>query len=120
MLLPHKVYFLPAINQSPTQNDTVQEVLNQVHKKTQILGQQQSADLVFDHAIYLNNPVNEHLRTIINIRMGGFHACCILLTVFGKRFASAGLRGKQYNYGMRIIKIVSEAFFRLKLEAFKD
>ena len=144
MLLPHKVYFLPAINQSPTQNDTVQEVLNQVHKKTQILGQQ-SADLVFDHAIYakaleiLNNPVNEHLRTIINIRMGGFHACCILLTVFGKRFASAGLRdviietglvgpssvesvlrGKQYNYGMRIIKIVSEAFFRLKLEAFKD
>lgn len=136
-------HFLPAINQSPTQNDTVQEVLNQVHKKTQKLGHQ-SADLVFDHAIYakaleiLNNPNNEHLRTSIHIRMGGFHACCILLRVFGKRFASAGLRdiiietglvgpssvesvlrGKQYNYGMRIIKIVSEALFRLKLEASK-
>ena len=71
--------------------------------------------------------------------MGGFHACCIFLAVIGKHFASGGLRdiviesglvgpgtvkavfkGKHYNYGIRMIKIVSEALFRLKIDAFKD
>ena len=71
--------------------------------------------------------------------MGGFHACCIFLAVIGKRYASGGLRdiviesglvgpgtikaifkGKLYNYGLRMIKIVSEALFRLKIDAFKE
>ena len=71
--------------------------------------------------------------------MGGFHACCIFLAVIGKRFASGDLtdiviesglvgpgtveaifKGKHYNYGIRMIKIVSEALFRLKIDAFKD
>ena len=39
-LEPHSVHFLPAINQSPTRFDTVQEVLNQVQRKAEILGHQ--------------------------------------------------------------------------------
>ena len=61
------------------------------------------------------------------------------LAVIGKRFASGGLRdviieaglvgpgtvesllkGKHYNYGIRVIKIVSEALFRLKVDVFKE
>ena len=71
--------------------------------------------------------------------MGGFHACCIFLAVIGKRFASGGLtdiviesglvgpgtveaifKGKRYNYGIRMIKIVSEALFRLRLMHLKS
>ena len=140
----HGVSFLPAINQSPTELDTVHEVLQQVKRKTEILNVQ-SADLVLDHAIFtkalniLNDPTNEDLKASINIRNGGFHACSIFLAVIGKRFASGGLRdiviesglvgpgtieavfkGKHYNYGLRMIKIVSEALFRLKIDAFKE
>ena len=136
IILKRRVSFLPAINQSPTELDTVHEVLQQVKRKTEILNVQ-SADLVLDHAIFtkalniLNEPTNEDLKASINIRMGGFHACCIFLAVIGKRFASGGLRniviesglvgsgtieavfkGKHYNYGLRMIKIVSEALFR--------
>ena len=138
----HKVSFLPAINQSPTKMDTVHEVLKQVKRKSELLNVQ-SADLVLDHAIFtkafdiLNDPANADLKSVINIRMGGFHACCIFLAVIGKRFASGGLKdiviesglvgsgtiesvlkGKQYNYGIRMIKIVAESLFRLKIDAF--
>ena len=140
----HIVSFLPAINQSPTELGTVHEVLQQVKRKTEILNVQ-SADLVLDHPIFtkaldlVNDPANEDLKASISIRMGGFHACCIFLAVIGKRFASGGLRdiviesglvgrgtvkavfkGKHYNYVIRMIKIVSEALFRLKIDAFKE
>ena len=76
----HRVSFLPAINQSPTELDTAHEVLQQVKRKTEILNVQ-SADLVLDHAIFtkaldiLNDPANEDLKASISIRMGGFRAC---------------------------------------------
>ena len=68
----HRVSFLPAINQSPTELDTVHEVLQQVKRKTEILNVQ-SADLVLDHAIFtkaldiLNDPANEDLKASISI-----------------------------------------------------
>ena len=68
----HRVSFLPAINQSPTELDTVHEVLQQVKRKTEILNVQ-SADLVRDHAIFtkaldiLNDPANEDLKASISI-----------------------------------------------------
>ena len=92
-----RVSFLPAINQSPTELDTVHEVLQQVKRKTEILTVQ-SAGLVLDHAIFtkalniLNDITNEDLKASINIRMGGFHTSCIFLAAIGKRFASGGLR----------------------------
>ena len=141
---PNLISFLPAINQSPTQFSTVQEVLMKTKKKMNLLGLP-STDVVFDHAIntkaleVLNNPVNEEMRSVINLRMGGFHACCILLAVIGKRFGSAGLRdilvetvlvgpgtvesmlrGKHYNHGMRVVKTIYEALLRLKFESFQE
>ena len=93
----HAVHYLPAINQSPTKFDTIQEILLQVKEKSERLNLP-SADLVLDHAIYskalevLSNPQFEACRKFINLRMGGFHACGIFIAVIGKRFASAGLR----------------------------
>ena len=140
----HRVSFLPVIKQSPTELDNVHEVLQQVKRKTEILNVQ-SADLVLDQAIFtktlniLNNLANEDLKALISIRMGSFHACYIFLAVIGKRFALGDLRdiviesglvgpgtvkavfkGKHYNYGISMIKIVSEALFRLKIDAFKE
>ena len=71
--------------------------------------------------------------------MGGFHACCIFISVIGKRFGAAGLKeiiveadligtgsveatlkGKHYNRAMRILKTVFESLQRLKLDAFEN
>ena len=70
---------------------------------------------------------------IINLRMGGFHACGIFLAVIGKRFEPAGLHdliveprlsgpdsinqilnGKEYNYGIRTYKVIFEALHVLE------
>ena len=97
-------------------------------------------DLVLDHAIYakasevLQNPNNTDLKEFINLRMGGFHACRIFLAAIGKRFGSAGLHdlivdaclsrpesinrilnGKEYNYGIRICKVIFEALQHAKI-----
>ena len=101
-------------------------------------------DLVLDHAIYakalevLQNTNNADLKELINLRMGGFHACGIFLAVIGKRFGFADLHdfiveaclsgpesvnqilnGKEYNHGIRICKVISEAL-RAKLDAFEE
>ena len=71
--------------------------------------------------------------------MGSFHACRIFLTVIGKRFEFAGLHdlivearlsgpesvnqilnGKEYNYGIRICKVIFEALQRAKLDVFEE
>ena len=119
-----EVFYLPAINQSPTKLETVQEVLYQVKSKSQAIGLQCS-NLVLDHAIYskaleiLQNPNYIDLKQLINLRLGGFHVCLNFLAVIGTRFASAGMTdiiiesdllgpgslnsvimGNQYNRGM--------------------
>ena len=139
----HDIHYLPAINQSPTKFDTVQEILVQVKAKPSALCLS-ATDLVLDHAIYMkalevfHNRRNAKLRDFINLRIGGFHACNVFLAVIGKRFGSAGLRdlieeahiagpnqakgilkGKHYNNGIRISKIVFEALLRLKFECFQ-
>ena len=35
---------------------------------------------------------NTHLRSFFNLRMGGFHATCVFLSVIGKRFANGRLK----------------------------
>ena len=71
--------------------------------------------------------------------MGGFHATCIFVAVISKRFSDGGLkdiivevdllgsvtvekvlRGKHYNYGLRVLKYVYEALQRIKIDAFED
>ena len=140
----HTVLYLPAIDGSPTKMEVIQELLSQIKIKAEQPGLK-SADAVFDHGIYakalevLTNPVNEELQSFINLRMGGFHACCIFISVIGKRFGAAGLKdiiveadltatgsveatlkGKHYNRAMRILKTVFESLQRLKLEAFES
>ena len=70
--------------------------------------------------------------------MGTFHASCIFIAVIGKRFGAAGLKvacieafligkssvgrvlkGKQYNKGVRALKIIYKALQRLKFETFE-
>ena len=141
---PHSVYYLPAINQSPTKMDTVQEILLQAKAKAEAVGLRET-DVVLDHAIYckaldiMMNPANLQLKDFINLRMGGFHASCIFIVVIGKRFGSAGLRdiiiesglvgagvaesvikGKQYNRALRVLKTLYEAMQRLKFDAFEE
>ena len=139
----NKVFYLPSIDKSPAKISTVYEVLLQVKAKAEALSYTE-ADLVLDHAIYckalliLMEPKNMQLKSFINLRIGGFHASCMLITVIGKRFGAAGLkdlwikatligissvesmiREKQYNRGVRALKMVYEALQRLKIEAFE-
>ncbi len=93
----HRVVYLPAINQSPTKLETVQELLVQSKEKAEALGLSET-DVVMDQAIYakaleiLLMPRNNELKKFIVLRMGAFHTSCIFLSVIGKRFADAGLR----------------------------
>ena len=129
---------------SPTKYDTVQEMLTQVKAKAEALGLT-CTNLVLDHSIYaktlevLQNPNNADLTELINLRMGGFHACGIFLAVIGKRFGLADLHdfiveaclsgpesvnqilnGKEYNHGIRICKVIFEALQRAKLDVFEE
>ena len=140
----NNVFYLPSIDKSPTKINTVYEVLLQVKAKAEAL-RNTEADLVLDHAIYckalliLMEPKNMQLKSFINLRMGGFHASCMLIAVIGKCFGAAGLkdlwieaaligissvesmiREKQYNRGVRALKMVYEALQRLKIEALRD
>ena len=140
----HNVAYLPAIDKSPTQIDTVYELLNQSMMKASALGHDE-ADIVVDQAIYakadeiLMNPINIDKKKFIIIRMGAFHTSCIFLSIIGKRFGDAGLRdliiesniigkgsvekvinGKHYNNGTRIFKYIYDALVRLQIDQFQD
>ena len=72
-------------------------MLNQIMEKTRKLGLDRT-EIVLDHTIYskaleaINNAINEHVRAVVNLRMGGFHACGIFPADIGKCFGSAGLK----------------------------
>ena len=85
-----EVFYLPAINQSPTNLEIVQEFLYQVKSQSQAIGLHCS-DLVLGQAIYskaleiLQNPNYSDLKQYINLRLGGFHVCLNFLAVIGTR-----------------------------------
>ena len=93
----HTVTYLPAINSSPTEMDTVLEILEQSKAKAEVLHLKET-DAVVDQAIYakavkvLNNPAHSDLKSFINLRIRSFHTICIFLAVIGKRFGDAGLQ----------------------------
>ena len=124
--------------------DTIQDVLCQVKKKAEALNLKET-DLVLDHAIYCKaleikmSERNTHLRSFFNLRMGGFHATCVFLSVIGKRFAngrlkdlivesrllgedqaSQMLKGKDYNNGIWVHLYLMEAINKMKLESFEN
>ena len=142
--LMHDIHYLPARNDSPTKYDTIQEILTQVKAKAEAFSLT-CIDLLLDHAIYakalevLQNLNNADLKNFINLIMGGFHACGFFLTVIGKKFGSAGLYDlivearlsglesvnqilniKEYNYVIRICKVIFEPLQRAKLDVFEE
>ena len=80
------------IRSLPTKMETVKEVLVQFKEKVTQLGLSET-DLVLDHAIYckaveiIMNDRHTDLRDFINLRMGGFHATCVFLSVIASVLA---------------------------------
>ena len=89
------VNFLPSINQAPTELSTIVKTVKQVKLKSQALPLKE-VDLVASHAIFSKlleaiTGSDPETRSLINLRMGGFHIACPFLSVAGKRFAESGL-----------------------------
>lgn len=134
------VGYLPTINAAATQMSTVHQVLLQVLKIKAQLDLEEIV-CVFDQALYAKAMEikwkNTEMFEKVFIRMGAFHTLCNLLSIIGKRFASAGLRdlavesgiiaegsitsvleGRHYNRGVRLCKLVYEALLRLAWKGF--
>ena len=98
--------------------------------------------MVVDHAIFSKfleviAGSDPETRSLINLRIGGFHIACAFLAVTGKGFAESGLsdlaieagildpndveramNAKHYNNAICMFKIVFEAFMRPKIDCF--
>ena len=80
-----------------------------------------------------------HIRSFINLRMCGFYATLLFLSVIGKRFVDGGLKdlvvesglpggdqasqmlkGKGYNNGILVHLYLAEAINKMKLEVFEN
>ena len=134
------IYYLPAIDASPTMMDTVNTILVKSVRICTVL-QQESNVIVCDQAIYSKvqqiqwKDASLMARTVI--RMGEFHTGMNFLACIGKCFQDAGLQdiviesglvakgstnavltGHQYNRSLRMHKIVSEAMEHMRWQAF--
>ena len=137
---PSVVGYLPVIPASPNELSTVYLLLNRSLAVADELGQH--VVIVVYQAIYAKAQEivckhrDESSRVVL--RIAEFHTACTLLAVTGKSFMDAGphdilvesglvgpnavcavLAGKHYNRAMRSHKIVLEALFRLRWNAFE-
>ena len=138
------VGYLPVIDASPTEMDTVNTILVRSMKYADLLHLAEIV-LVFDQAIYAKamkiiwEGSNEEFRRRIIVRLGAFHTKMSYLACIGIRYKDAGLsdifvesglvasgslagvmNGKHYNRAVRAHKIASEALQRLRLRRFLD
>ena len=135
-----QIGYCPMIAGSPTEFSVVYTVMKQAQTMMRALGQKDSV-ITFDLAIYVKAKEIEwryadEFRDIV-IRLGGFHIALNYLAVIGKQFqdcgledliiesntygsgtASALLKGKSYNRGVRAHKLVMEAMLRLQWQSF--
>ena len=118
----HEIYHLPAINASPTENDTVLKLLQQSNCISEKLGLDET-DIVLDQAIYskateiLSNPVNSSLRKFIVLRLGAFHTTYLFFSTIGKCFADAGLKDwilESSISSMSCLFVICFFFFKLR------
>lgn len=126
------IAYLPVIDASPTEMDTVKTILVCSVKYADLL-QLEAFVLVFDQAIH------EELKKRIVVRLGAFHTKMSYLACIGIRYKDAGLsdifleaglvasgsldgvmNGKHYNRGVQAHKIASEAFNRLRFQQFLE
>ena len=135
-----KIGYCPTIKGSSTEFSTVYTVMKHAQKMCTNLGQVDTV-ITFDLAIYTKAKQiqmkfpEEFSGTVI--RLGGFHIALNFLSLLGKKFCSSGLedlliesgvyaagtasavmKGKSYNRGIRAHKLAMEALFRLMWDAF--
>ncbi|XP_038063921.1 uncharacterized protein LOC119734467 [Patiria miniata] len=140
--LPPKatVAYLPVIDASPTDLNTVNTIL---HKSVEIANKLElpSVVVVVDQAIYAKAQTirwqTPHFMDRIVIRLGAFHTTMTALATIGKRFCDAGLQdiliesdvvapgsmngvinGHHYNRSIRCHKVMAEALHRLRWQSF--
>ena len=135
-----KIGYCPMIEGSSTEFSTVYTVMKHAQTMCTNLGQVDTV-ITFDLAIYskakqIQMTFPEEFSDTV-IRLGGFHIALILLSLLGKKFCSSGLedllihsgvyaagtasavmKGKSYNRGIRAHKLAMEALFRLMWDAF--
>ena len=132
--------YCPMIAGSSAEYSTIYIVMQNVQKMIISLGQSHSV-ITFDLAIYMKAKeiqwrFPEEFDDMV-IRVGGFHIALNYLAVIGKKLedsgledlliesgvfgsstASALLKGKSYNRGVRAHKIVAEAMQKLQWQGF--
>ena len=134
--------YLPVIDASPTEMDTVLTILQ---RSIQIADQLNlpTIVIVFDQAIYAKAQAirwqTDLYLTRTVIRLGQFHTTMTFLACIGKRFGDAGLRdilieaeicaqgsvdralsGAHYNRSIRCHKLMYEALHRLRWQCFLE
>ena len=141
-LIKSAIAYLPVIEASPTEMDTVNTILTRSVEIADKLALANIA-IVFDQAIYAKAQEirwkTDSFKERLVIRLGEFHTSMSFLSVLGRRFRDAGLfdvlvearvvaqgsvnavlEGKQYNRAIRAHKLVFEAMQRLRFRAFLD
>ena len=138
------VGYLPAIDASPTEMETVKTILTRSIKYADAL-HLGVVVLVFDQAIYAKaqkiiwEDDTEDWKKRLVVRLGGFHTKMSYLACIGIRYKDAGLADiiiesglvasgsvkgvmnrHHYNRAFRTHKIVSEAMQRLRFQQFLD
>ena len=130
-VLQTKIHYLPVIEASPTDFDTVNTI---IYKSTDIKSMFKVPYIicVFDLAIYAKVQeirwADQTLKDKLVVRLGEFHTCMSFMAVIGKRFGDAGLgdilveagvvaegslngvmSGHHYNRSIHAYKIIYEA-----------
>lgn len=140
MLEKSAIFYLPVIEASPTDMSTVKEVILrslEIADKFQL----QQIVAVFDQAIYAKVQevrwMNDTFKQRLVVRLGEFHTAISFMSIIGKRFGDAGLRdiliesgvvaegsvngvlsGHHYNRSIYAVKVMFEAFQRLRFSCF--
>lgn len=129
--------YCPMIPSTPTEYSTVYTVMKTVQNMMKVLHQQYTV-ITFDEAIYCKakeiqwRSPQEFKDTVL--RLGGFHTALTFIAVIGKRYEESGLedllieagvygsnsvlrimKGKVYNKGVRAMKLLMEAFSRVRV-----
>lgn len=134
------VGYLPVIDGSPTEMNTVLTILQRSVEIADKLNLE-TVVLVMDQAIYSKAQMirwgNAQFMERLVIRLGAFHTAMSFLACLGKRFRDAGLQdilieseivatgsvngvltGKHYNRAVRSHKLMSDALQRMRLETY--
>ena len=141
-ILQTKIHYLPVIEASPTDLNTVNTIIYKSIDMKSIF-QVPYIICVFDLAIYAKVQeirwADHHLQEKLVIRLGEFHTCMSFMAVIGKRYGDAGLSdilveagvvvegsldgvisGHHYNRSIHAYKIVYETMEELRFQEYLE